>query len=313
MALPDLRREIGSMCGGGHGHLPHELPRPPGRSPEVDRAPGSLQNLKHAIASFMSNIDFLIQASPMLALQQHASRMTEAQLDGYCRTRTRDVLKIAAALLTPAQLELCSQKDPHAAVEFASDLLTSDQISRCAKTAPAKALMFAHHRMTPEQIVTASESAMGKLRTVMGTKPEHPVVDALNKVRDHLPEKLQVSIDRALRKRGDDRHLPQQGASDDRVSGEEILALDNDQLNARALTAPFDVLLHAGHRMNPDQIVKAAGRCGSQLRSILSSDPTHPLVMTLAAVAPRLNAPTRKAVRDAFIESTSTPQPKEHD
>ena len=233
--------------------------------------------------------------------------MTVAQLDGYCRTRTRDVLKVAAALLSPAQLELCSQKDPHAAGEFASDLLTSEQISRCAKMAPAKALMFASHRMTQEQIVAASEPATGKLRTVMGTQPDHPVVDALNNVRESLSEKLQVSIDRALRKRGQDTHLPEQESSDDQADAEEILSLNHDQLTARAITAPLAVLLHAGHRLNPDQIVKAAGRCGSQLRSILSNSPAHPLVMTLAAVAPRLNAPTRKAVKDAFEVGISRP------
>jgi hypothetical protein len=230
--------------------------------------------------------------------------MTEVQLDGYCQSRTRELLKIAAVRLTPAQLDLCYRTDPHAALEFAADLLTIEQISQCAQIAPAKALLFASHRMTPEQIVAASELATGKLRTVMGTQPYHPVVDALHSVRNDLSEKLRISTDRALGKRGEGNH-DLQGATNDQTVAKEILALEIEQIAARAITDPLAVLLHAGHRLSPDQIVKAAGRCGPQLRAVLSNNPAQSLVMTLAAVAPRLTAPTHKAVKDAFAAAIS--------
>lgn len=149
----------------------------------------------------MPSLDHLIKTAPGIALQNYSAEMTADQLDGYCQNRTRDVLRIAPGRLTLAQLSLCLQKDPHAALEYAADLLTEEQIAESAKTAPAHALLHASYLLTQDDLIVAAESACRKIRAVIGSQPDHPVVDALKTVRKHLTPKLRSALDRALQKR----------------------------------------------------------------------------------------------------------------
>ena len=143
-------------------------------------------------------LNALFQVAPWVALEYHADRLTNEQIQVCFRKSRGDCLAHAPHRLSSNQLGICCKKDAWLTLKFAAHRLDAAQIKCCFEKDPYFALLYAAHKLTKQQLRHAVEHHNYEVCLLLQKNPLPPLIKALQLIIDQLDPQTHFAVCQAI-------------------------------------------------------------------------------------------------------------------